>query len=213
MHVEHMNIDEKYVPNHTEKSIGHVENVSEKPHGESHVEPNVEVFNPTISCSLGDPTSVLDDEPSESFTKQQDRVKPIDNPIMVDSHHVNKLVFDNLFDDIINDKYVPSEDSDDHQNMEAEVLSETSEENNEEVSHKGSLGVKDNGQEEINIETCENDDILITHMMKSLIKSVTKPHDKGPQEKEKEVIKVDKETKTGEEPARKRMVRPFWVMK
>lgn len=48
------------------------------------------------------------------------------------------------------------------------------------MSNKGSLGVKENGQEESNVETCENDDILITHMMKSLIKIVTKPHDKDP---------------------------------
>lgn len=45
---------------------------------------------------------------------------------MMDSNNVDTLVFDNFFDDIINDKYVPSEDSDDHQNMEVEVLSDIS---------------------------------------------------------------------------------------
>lgn len=123
VHVEPMNIDKEFVPNPTNKSIDHAENVIEKPHVkphvDSHVELNVEVYGPIYGWSHVDPTSVPGGEPSESIDKPHDSAKPIDNHVMIDGYPVETPIFD----DTINDNYVSSKDSDDdvlndnHQNM------------------------------------------------------------------------------------------------
>lgn len=86
------------------------------------------------------------------------------------------------------------------------MLSKTSDGNND-VSVKESLGEKDNGHEAKNDEIDDNDNIIIAHIMKSLINSISKPQKKVNKEKVKKVVDVEVETKTDEEHTMRRLVR------
>ncbi|KAL5053895.1 hypothetical protein RYX36_034577 [Vicia faba] len=179
VHVEPINVDKEYVPNPTKK------NPYVEPIVESYVIPNVDESRPTYGCSQTEPTSVHVGEPPKSTNKQHGKSKPNANPIMVDNYLVDTHAFDKFFDDIINDNYVFFENFNDdilknnHQNVEVEVLSNTSDGNNkfhEEVINEDYPCENDKEQDEINVEAYENG------------KSVTKPPYKDTQVKVKEVV-------------------------
>lgn len=123
---------------------------------------------------------------------------------------VEALMDENDDSSFFKDQTVENDQNEDHNiqgenNVEAEVLSKPSDENNE-VSIVDSSGDQDNGKQVRNEETYENDNILISHIMKSLIESVTRSRDKSTQDKLKEVVDVEKESETDEEPTLKRYV-------
>lgn len=112
--------------------------------------------------------------------------------------------------DLSHDQTDENDQNEDHEsqekNVQAEVLSKTSDGNNE-VSDEDSDGEKDNGQEVWNNETNENDKIHISHVIKSIINSVSRPQDKDTQEKVNKMVNVEEETETDEEPVMKRLAR------
>ncbi|CAI8592904.1 unnamed protein product [Vicia faba] len=105
---------------------------------------------------------------------------------MVDGNPIDTPVIDNYFDDILNDKYASSEDSNDdtlndnHQNIEAKFLSKTYLGNNE-------------SNKEVRNEYVGDDDIPIAHIMQKLIDDVFEPQDKVTQIKARNMVSVDEE--------------------
>lgn len=136
------------------------------------------VVSTTTIGNVVEPVGTIIDSHDEPHVEPfgEPYVDPHTKPI--DEETIDTLVFNTYMYNILNENHESSEDLRDEvpQNEEFEVLGER----NEEVNEDG--------------------DVLIADIIKRIIKNVTKYRDKDSQEKAKEVVHVDEETETGEEP-------------
>ncbi|CAI8603359.1 unnamed protein product [Vicia faba] len=177
--------------------------------GEPYLNNPVEIMNivkPNPSGNKYDLASVL----TSSIPQAEHPIgSVVDAPIF--DVFLNNILDGNKDSDSSKDQTVENDQNEEHEaqgekNVKVEVLSKKSDGNNE-VSGEDSHGGKDNGQKDRNFEINENNNIHIVHIMKSLIKRVTRPQDKETQVKVKEVVDVEEENKTNEELAMKIMSR------
>lgn len=146
-------------------------------------------------------------EPPESTDAPHVKPTLSVNPAMIDSYLVDTSAIDKHIDDDFKDNYVSSEDSindiliENHQTVEAEVQSKNGQVKQTINTHVVDLSMNDNldlneeskGQEKRN-EKDNDDEIPISHITQTVIKSVSKPQDNNTEENKKDMMALDEES-------------------